>query len=73
MCQESVFWALIVTKILQLQKKNVPWTLCIHNIQAIISCLTSGTVLMSLYAVVLLTIWGVAISSVNFVMGSWHP
>ena len=48
-------------------EENVPWTLCI------ISCFTSRTVLMSLHAVVLFTIWGVAISSVNFVMGSWHP
>ena len=57
MCQETVFWALIVTKILQLQGDKVPltpWTLCIHNFQAIISCCTSGTVAMSLYAVVLL-------------------
>ena len=56
-----MFWALIVTKILQLQGDLVPltpWTICIHNFQAIISCLTSGTVLMSLYAVVLLKVWG---------------
>ena len=52
-----------------------PWTLCIHNFQAIISFLTSGTVSMSLYAVVLLKVGGGggAKSSVNLVMGSWHP
>ena len=32
------------------------WTQCIHDIQSIISCLTSGTVLVSLYAVVLLNV-----------------
>ena len=80
MCQETVFWALIVTKKkLQLQRNEVrltTWTLCIHNFQAIISCLTFGTVSMSLYAVVLLKVGGGgggAKSSVNFVMGSWHP
>ena len=39
-----MFWALVVTKILQLQGDKVPRTLCIHNFQAIISFLTSGTV-----------------------------
>ena len=76
-----MFWALIVTKILQLQGDKVPltpWTLCIHNFQAIISCLTSGAVATSLYAVVLLKVCfggggGAAKSSVNFVTGSWHP
>ena len=74
-----MFWALVVTKILQLQGDKVPWTpwtLCIHNFQAIISFLTSGTVSVSLYAIVLLKVGGGgggAKSSVNFVMGSWHP
>ena len=61
MCQETAFWALIVTKILQLQGDKVPrtpWTLSIHIFQAIISFLTSGTVSMSLYAVVLLKVGG---------------
>ena len=56
-CARRQSWALIGTKILQLQGDLVtltPWTLCIHNFQAIVSCLTSGTVEMSLYAVVLL-------------------
>ena len=71
-----MFWALVVTKILQLQGEKVPRTPCIHNFQAIISFLTSGTVSMSLYAIVLLKVWRGgrgAKSSVNFVMGSWHP
>ena len=79
-CSRRLLWALIVTKILQLQGAKfprTPWTLCIHNFQAIIiiSFLTSGTVSMSLYAVVSLKVvgGGGAKSSVNLVMGSWHP
>ena len=49
MCQETVFWALIATKRLQLQGDNgpwpptraLPWTRCIHDFHAFIIWLTS--------------------------------
>ena len=44
MCQETVSWALIVRKMLQLQGDNV--TLYFHNFQAIISCPTSRSINM---------------------------
>ena len=74
MCQETVFWALIVTKILQLQGDKVPLDLCIHNFQAIILPYTRDCVEVSVCCYIIEGLGGGgAKSSVNFVMGSWHP